>query len=140
MTKTGQNELELLRRYRMEVDALDKPIAEMTLRRQMLEAAITGLRGLLRNQGLDDAVIDAESDPRLVVVSAPVPTRRSKTIEHTVNVLLNNPRDLGVKEIQEAMQPVFRIDYWALSKALNREASRPHGRIAKVGKLFRVRG
>jgi len=137
MTKTGQNELELMGRYRLEASAIDRRITDLTARRKTIEAAINGLRDLLRNSGVDDAVIDAEPDPGLADTAGT--RRRLTTIDHAVNVLAHEPRDLGVMEIQKAIRPRHSIAYWALSKALNREAARPNGRIVKVGSAFRVR-
>lgn len=140
MSRAGQAELDLLGRYKLEAAALDKRIGELTSRRKTLDVAMGGLRDLLRSRGFDGAVIDAEPDPRLAYsIVGNAPRRRVTTINHAVNVLAASARPLGVKEIQEAMRPQFSIEYWALSKALNREAARPEGRLEKVGSEFRER-
>jgi hypothetical protein len=140
MTKAGQDELDLLGRYKWEAADLDRRIVEMTNRRRTLDVAMSGLRNVLLSRGVEPAVIDAPPDPKLRNgVEGYGPRRRLTTIDHAVNVLAASPQALGVEEIRKAMRPQFSIEYWALSKALNREADRPDGRLVKEGSVFRQR-
>jgi hypothetical protein len=140
MTKAGQDELDLLGRYKWEAADLDRRIAEMTARRKTLDSAMRGLRDVLLSRGVAESVVDAAPDPKLRNgVGGYGPRRRLTTIDHAVNVLAASPQPLGVQEIKNALRGTFSIQYSALSKALNREAARPDGRIVKDHSAFRQR-
>ncbi len=140
MKKAGQEELDLLGRYKCEAADLDRRIAEMTARRKTLDAAMSGLRDVLLSRGVEQAVVDADPDPKLRNgVERYGPRRRLTTIDHAVNVLAASLQPLGVQEIRKALLGTFSIQYWALSKALNREAAKPDGRLVKENSAFRQR-
>jgi hypothetical protein len=153
MAKSGQIELQLLRSYSAEVADLDERIAVMRLRRNSLAQAVVGLKGVLRSLGVDPSqdeppkreppgegeVGDVDSSSDGVHDEAD----GALTIDHAVRVLRqpsNASGPLGAREIERLIaEQGITVNYYTLSKSLNREASKPDGRIIKTGKRFLIK-
>jgi hypothetical protein len=153
MAKLGQIELQLLQSYSAEVEDLDEKIAVMRLRRDSLARAVLGLKGVLRSLGVNplqeetperepqDEAEDGGADrsPDGVHDEA----EGALTIDHAVRVLRqpsNASAPLGAREIERLLaEQGITVNYYTLSKSLNREASKKNGRIIKAGKRFLIK-
>lgn len=141
MAKARQIERQLLRSYTAEMAELDKKISDMRFRRNSLSQAISGLASVLRSLGIDPdsdeeegpAAPEAESAFGDVVEDV-------LAIDYAIRVLRDSVEPLGAKEIERLIaQRGVEVNYYTLSRSLNREASKTDGRVFKVGKRFALK-
>jgi hypothetical protein len=126
-------ELEMWRKYRAEVDSLEREIRRLSQLRQAMWTTVQGLEQILKANGVNTdevAATDEEED------TAKDPT----AMDAVVAVFRKHRALLGAKDLQRAlMENGVRVNYYTLYKTLARDAARDDSPVARFGDKFGLR-
>jgi hypothetical protein len=144
---TETYEIPLLKRYYEDLKRIRIQMMMLQQRRDALAAAVSGLEGILRVQGVDVEAIRVAANlgkqqEAVVSRTTPLPpgTTTPNVVGAVVAVLTAAKEPLGAKAIQQALRNRGIIaNYHTLYKLLKREAIRTNGVIADFGEKIGLR-
>jgi len=143
-------EVQLLRKYRSEVQQTREQIRALTTHTSALASAINGLEAILRLRGVDPDEI-GDDEMSMPIAAQPVgPTVRtvqsltakapSRLLLAVVTVLNDTDKRLGAKDLhRQLLKKGLVVNYYTLYKNLTREAAKEDGVVVRFGEKFGLR-
>ncbi len=137
-------EIDLLRRYRRDLEDTRQQSKKLNARVQALLAAITGLEAMLRLHGVDpDQIEEGEARPtgrKEAAKSTTAAVAGDGIMAAVMAVIRDSSSDLGAKDVQRRLQKRgVIIAYHTLYRILIRDAASAGGVLVRHGDGFALR-